>query len=362
MTRATDLFCVVNIQKDPEKSLKALRKIRPQGPLMVGEYYPGWFDSWGEPHHTGDSARIVKELGWMLDHNVSFSIYMAHGGTSFGFDAGANFNPPFTPEITSYDYDAPISEAGWATPKFYALRKLFSQHLNPGEKLPDVPPRNPVIKIAPIELNECAPLFANLPEPKNSVHPQPMEMLNQAHGAILYRTQLPAGGAARLRITELNDYGLVFLDGKKIATLDRRLKQDSVELPARTAPETLDVLVDSFGHVNYGHNMGDRKGITDKVELETSAATNELTGWNIFSLPFDDAEISRAEIQPGQNKFAGFLSRHFFTGANWRHLFGYEFLGQRHGLGQRPQPWPLLEHRPAADALLSRAVAENRPQ
>jgi beta-galactosidase len=292
-----DLFCVVNIGRNPEKGLQALRAIRSSGPLMVGEYYPGWFDSWGEPHHTGSTTNIVAELDWMVSHNVSFSIYMAHGGTTFGFDAGANYLPPFTPEITSYDYDAPISEAGWATPKFYALRELFSKHLNPGETLPDVPSPNPTIEIAPIKLSECAPLFANLPPPKKVEHPKPMEAFDQAHGAILYRTQLPAGEAAQLRITELHDYALVFLDGKKISTLDRRLNQNSVRLPVRSAPANLDLLVDTFGHVNYGNKMGDLKGITDKVELETEAATNVLAGWQVFNLPFDNRELGRLKFK-----------------------------------------------------------------
>ncbi len=306
-----DLFCVVNIGRNPQKGLQALRKIRPGGPLMVGEYYPGWFDSWGQPHHTGGTTNIVAELDWMLSHNVSFSIYMAHGGTSFGFDAGANYFPPFTPQITSYDYDAPISEAGWATPKFYALRELFSKHLNPGESLPDVPSPVPAIEIAPIALSECAPLFANLPSSKKVVHPKPMEAFDQPHGAILYRTQLPAGEAAQLRITELHDYALIFLDGKQISTLDRRLNQDSIRLPARATSATLDALVDSFGHINYGRMMGDRKGITDKVELETDAVTNVLAGWKVFNLPFDSRELGRLRFKTSATPLPAFYRGSF---------------------------------------------------
>jgi beta-galactosidase len=305
-----DLFCVVNIQRDPRKSLKALRTVRPQGPLMVGEYYPGWFDSWGEPHHTGDTKRIVKELKWMLNHNVSFSIYMAHGGTTFGFDAGANC-PPFAPEITSYDYDAPISEAGWATPKFYALRRLFARHLNPGETIPDVPPTNPVIQIAPIQFKECAPLFDNLPPAKTAAQPEPMELLNQAHGCILYRTQLPAGPAAQLQIIQLHDYGLIFLNGKKIATLDRRLNQNSVKLSAHSEPMTLDILIDTFGHINYGHEMGDFKGITQTVELESSGKTNDLTGWQIVNLPLNATELATLNFGSGATDMPAFYRASF---------------------------------------------------
>jgi beta-galactosidase len=305
-----DIFCAVNFGGDPEKNLQTLRDVRAKGPLMISEFYPGWFDSWGKSHHTGETASLVKDLGWMLEHNVSFSLYMAHGGTSFGFNAGAN-SPPFSPQVTSYDYDAPISEAGWDTPKFYALRELFLKHLAPGERLPAAPARNPVIRISPIQFKKCAPLFANLPAPKNDLRPQPMEMYDQPHGAILYRTQLPAGNASELRITQPHDYCLIFLDGKKIATFDRRLDQDTIQLPARTAPATLDLLVDTFGHINYGRDICDPKGITRKVELKTGVVTKEITGWQIFNLPFDDAEIATLKFKNGKTDLPAFYRGSF---------------------------------------------------
>lgn len=300
-----DLFCVVNFGSNPETNFKPLRDIRPKGPLMCGEYYPGWFDSWGKPHHTGESGRIVKELGWMMDHNASFSIYMVHGGTSFGFTAGAN-SPPFSPQTTSYDYDAPISEAGWDTPKFFALRELFLKHLALGETLPDVPKRNPLIQIPPLKFAECAPLSANLPVAKHDVQPKCMELYDQPHGAILYRTKLPAGGDALLKITELRDYGLVFINGKKLATLDRRHGQNSVKLPARTGETTLDLLIDTFGHVNYGGQIHDRKGITEKVELVAGTNTQVLSGWDVFNLPMDQAQLAGLKFKKAMTDVPAF--------------------------------------------------------
>ena len=291
-----DLFCVVNFGGDPAANFKALRAIRPSGPLMCGEYYPGWFDSWGKSHHVGDPARIVKEIGWMLEHNASFSIYMVHGGTSFGFTAGANC-PPFAPQVTSYDYDAPISEAGWDTPKLHALRELFLKHLSRGETLPDVPPRQPVITIAPIQFPEAAPLFANLPASKEFEHPVFMEMLDQPHGAILYRTRLTAGAGEKLVIQELHDYGLVFLNGRKIGTLDRRHNQNTTLLPTRDGENTLDLLVDTFGHVNYGGYIHDPKGITEKVTILTAGESRELTGWRIYNLPLDERELAALRFE-----------------------------------------------------------------
>lgn len=305
-----DIFCVVNFGSNPEANFESLRAIRAKGPLMCGEYYPGWFDSWGKPHHTGDSGRIVKELGWMLDHNASFSIYMVHGGTSFGFTSGAN-SPPFAPQTTSYDYDAPISEAGWDTPKFHALRELFLKHLAPGESLPDVPKRNAVIQIPAINFDEVAPLFANLPTSRRDEDLKPMELYDQAHGAILYRTQLPTGGDALLRITELHDYGLVFIDGKKIATLDRRHNQNSVKLPARASAVTLGLLIDTFGHVNYGGQIHDRKGITERVELVANNATQVLRGWDVFKLPLDQEQLAHLKFAKGATDLPAFHRARF---------------------------------------------------
>jgi beta-galactosidase len=312
-----DLFCVVNFGGGPEGNFRALRAIRPKGPLMCGEYYPGWFDSWGKPHHTGDTARLVREIGWMLEHNASFSIYMVHGGTSFGYTAGANC-PPFSPQSTSYDYDAPISEAGWDTPKFHALRELFLKHLAPGETLPEVPARKPVISLAPFELSEVAPLAANLQNlatARPDEQPHCMESYDQPHGLILYRTQLPAGPSGLLRITELHDYALIFLNGQKIATLDRRRNQNTVTLPDHSKTvTTLDLLVDTFGHVNYGGYLHDRKGITEKVELVAAGQTSELSGpgrWTIFNLPLEPPDLARLKFQSGSTEQPAFYRATF---------------------------------------------------
>ncbi len=305
-----DLFCVVNFGSDPERNFQALRAVRPTGPLMCGEYYPGWFDSWGQPHHVGDTARIVKEIGWMLEHQASFSIYMAHGGTSFGFSAGANCLP-FAPQVTSYDYDAPISEAGWDTPKFHALRELFLQHLAPGETLPDVPPRNPVIPIAPLKLDEVAPLLANLPAAKKENRLKYMELYDQPHGGILYRTQLPPGGTALLKLTELHDYGVVLLDGQRLATLDRRHNRNTVPLPARTNMATLDMLIDTFGHVNYGRYIQDRKGITEEVELVVGNVPYSLSRCEVFNLPLDASELAALKFTNGVTDLPAFYRAMF---------------------------------------------------
>ena len=282
-----DIFCVVNFGSDPEECFQALREVRPTGPLMNGEYYPGWFDSWGKPHHTGSIERVRDEIRWMLDHRASFSIYMVHGGTSFGTWSGANC-PPFSPQTSSYDYDAPISEAGWDTPKYYELRNLLSNYLEEGEVLPDVPARNPVITIPGFTLNESAPIMENLPVPIHSGAPLNFEKLDQPFGMVLYRTSMEPGAPCTIKITEMHDFALVFLDGSQIATLDRRKGQNTFDLPGRKSPVSLEILVEAMGRVNYGRYLHDRKGITEKVELIIGTDTAEMTGWDMFRLPLGD--------------------------------------------------------------------------
>ena len=276
-----DLFPVVNFGSDPQGAFKALREILPAGPLMCGEFYPGWFDTWGAPHHLGNSERYLTDLEYMLKAGASFSIYMAHGGTTFGFWTGAD--RPFKPDTSSYDYDAPISEAGWTTEKFFKTRELFAKHLLPGETIPEPPAKNPLISIAPIEVKEFAPLFSNLPKPRADMKPRNFEAYDQNFGCIVYRTKVPAGPAATLQADAIHDIGQVFLNGERAGFTDRRSRNFKVQLPERTAEATLDILVEAMGRVNFGPEVHDRKGILGAVTL----GEKQLTGWEIFNLPLD---------------------------------------------------------------------------
>ncbi len=276
-----DLFHVVNFGSNPGQGFDALRKIQPKGPLMCGEFYPGWFDTWGAPHHVGNTGAYLKDLETMLTRNGSFSIYMAHGGTTFGLWAGCD--RPFKPDTSSYDYDAPISEAGWATEKFHKTRALFSRHLLPGEALPEIPRANPVIAFAPVRATAVAPLFDNLPPALEDASPRGMEAYDQGFGCILYRTAAPAGPAAALEAARVADFGFVYLDGKPAGVLDRRQPGGKVRVPERVKAATLDILVEPMGRVNFGREMNDPKGLQAPVKLAGQA----LTGWKVFCLPLD---------------------------------------------------------------------------
>ncbi|MEO6992744.1 MAG: beta-galactosidase, partial [Lacunisphaera sp.] len=299
-----DLFPVVNFGSDPQGAFKALREILPKGPLMCGEFYPGWFDTWGAPHHLGNSPRYLADLGYMLDAGASFSIYMAHGGTTFGFSTGAD--RPFKPDTSSYDYDAPISEAGWVTSKFEQTRALMAKHLLPGETLPDPPARNPVIAIAPVVATGVAPIFSNLPVPLIDDQPRTMEAYDQGYGCILYRTQIPAGPEASVEATAIHDIGQVFLDGKRLGFTDRRSRNYRVQLPARAHAATLDILVEAMGRVNFGVEVHDRKGIHGPVSLIVAGKDPiELRGWQIFRLPLDAAMLKSLKFEEWKDNPTG---------------------------------------------------------
>ena len=289
----TNLFQAGNFGSDVKNNFAKVRKIQPVGPLICSEFYPGWFDTWGQPHHLGKPENYLPNLKLMLDMDASFSIYMAHGGTTFGLWSGCD--RPFKPDTSSYDYDAPISEAGWATPKFFATRELLAKYLLPGETLPPVPATNPVVAFAPVELKEVAPIFDNLPAAIEDETPRNMEAYDQGYGCILYRTKIPAGAATTLEAAAIHDFGYVFIDGKRVGILDRRSANAKISLPAREKESQLDILVEPMGRINFGPEMSDRKGIIAPVKLGGEI----LKGWEIFNLPLDDKMVGGLKFQPG---------------------------------------------------------------
>ena len=283
-----DLIWTVNFGTgaDIDKQFAKLREVRPETPLMCSEFWSGWFDHWGRKHETRPGEVMVEGLKEMLDKGISFSLYMTHGGTTFGWWGGAN-NPAYSAMCSSYDYDAPISEAGWTTDKYFALRDMLKNYLQEGEKLPDVPQALPVMEVPAIKFTQIAPLINNLPTPKQTEDIKPMEKFDQGWGTILYRTSLPEEVKAGtiLRITEQHDWTQVFADGKLLARLDRRAGEQEVVLPALKAGTQLDLLVEAMGRVNFDKSIHDRKGITEKVELVNGKDIEALKNWTVYNFP-----------------------------------------------------------------------------
>ena len=280
---------------DVLKQFRRLRELRPDSPMMCSEYWSGWFDGWGSKHETRPAAAMVSGIRTMLENDISFSLYMTHGGTSFAWWAGAN-NKGFAPDCTSYDYDAPISEQGRATEKYYELRSLLQQYSK--EKLPSVPKPIPVISIPTITFTEMMPLLraGNMPTAINSRDLQPMEHYNQGYGSILYTTTLPAVKAGTLlRINDLCDYGIIYLGDDEIGRFYRGNSDDGKgECLLRIDKDiaegtTLDIFVEAMGRINYSRLIHDRKGITNKVELITTQGKDELTynlkEWQTYLFP-----------------------------------------------------------------------------
>ena len=284
-----DLLWTINFGTgaDIDAQFKKLKALRPDTPLMCSEFWSGWFDHWGRKHETRNSAAMVKGIRDMLDRNISFSLYMTHGGTTFGWWGGAN-NPAYSAMCSSYDYDAPISEAGWTTPKYTQLRELLQHYMPGNEKLPEAPAAFPVIEIPAITRWQVAPLFDNLPSPKQSRDIRPMEMFDQGWGTILYRTTLKEDLGGTLHIDEVHDWAQVFADGRLLGRLDRRHGEFALPLPEPLKKGTrLDILVEAMGRVNFDKSIHDRKGITRKVEIASSSSgqTAELKDWTVYNLP-----------------------------------------------------------------------------
>lgn len=271
-----------------DDQFRKFKELKPNSPLMCGEYWTGWFDQWGRPHETRDVNSFIGSLKDMMNRKISFSLYMAHGGTTFGQWAGANA-PAYAPTTSSYDYNAPIDEAGNPTDKFYSIRDLLKNYLQEGETLPPIP-QNPekTITIPAINFTQTANLFQNLPLAKQSENIEPMEFFDQGWGSIIYRKQIPACNHIQtLTIKEVHDWATIYINGKAMGKLDRRRGENSIEIPVQNAKFVLDILVEGMGRVNYGEAILDRKGITEKVVLSDGKTETELKDWTIYNLPVD---------------------------------------------------------------------------
>jgi beta-galactosidase len=280
-----DIHAVVNFGPGEAKAEFAkLQKFRPGRPMMSGEYWDGWFDHWGEKHQTTDAAQQAQELDWILGQRYSINLYMFHGGTSFGFMNGANWDHKnYEPDVTSYDYDSPVSESGLLTKKYFAFRDVIAKH-RPGVRIPDPPDPLPVIEVPEFLLTESASLWANLPAPIAAGHPRSMEYFGQSYGYILYRTKIKQASKGELEIQELRSYARIFVDGKPVGTLDRRKKQDRLRVEAGK-DSTLDILVEGTGRINFTTELrNERQGINGAVSLAGKALSN----WQIFPLPMND--------------------------------------------------------------------------
>ncbi|MDO5524770.1 MAG: beta-galactosidase [Prevotella sp.] len=262
-----------------DNQFKKLKELRPDAPLMCSEFWSGWFDKWGARHETRPAKDMVAGIDEMLSKGISFSLYMTHGGTSFGHWAGAN-SPGFAPDVTSYDYDAPINEYGQATEKFHILRNTLAKYSE--SKLPSVPKAPmPLISVPEFKLTRVMSLNDFVTATKDSRDILTMEDMNTGWGMIKYSTTLPdIPVKSLLTLNDCHDFAQVFVNGEYIGKIDRVRNEKTITLPKVKKGDALVILVEAMGRINFGRAVKDFKGITESVTLNADIDGDEVT-WNL---------------------------------------------------------------------------------
>lgn len=287
---------------DIDQQFRRLGELRPNAPQMCSEFWSGWFDKWGARHETRPAKAMVEGIDEMLSKGISFSLYMTHGGTSFGHWAGAN-SPGFAPDVTSYDYDAPINEYGQATPKYWELRHTMEKY-NDGGKLP-APPKAPmpVITIPKFVFTEYAPLGNGMGSSVQSRDIRSFEDMDMGWGIADYSTALPKIPVeSMLTLNEPHDFAQVFVDGKYIGKIDRVKNEKTLMLPPVEKGAELCIRIEAMGRINFGRAIKDYKGITKEVtisaEMDGHEASWNLKNWTIVPIP-DNYETAVKALSVG---------------------------------------------------------------
>ena len=297
-----DVFKTLNFGSRASEIFNAMDRFHENTPKMCTEFWCGWFDHWGEEHHTRGSDSVAGEIKDFLDIDASFNFYMFHGGTNFGFTAGANCYEEYQPTVTSPDSCAPA---------YYAVRELLLKAQNlPETELPASPELQTIGKV---ELDESTSLmsnFDNLGERHRVPLPESMEYFGQNSGMIYYETKLEQIYDPReLRVANVHDTAYVYIDGEHKATIDRRDENkvkgyDTFKFDGCTDGCTIGVLVDAMGRVNYGEHLYDRKGI-DAIRY----GNQNLMGYDVVTLPLDNPEKIDFSLEGG--KYPLFMRGHF---------------------------------------------------
>ena len=292
----------VAVGMDPAQNdaqFDAARRNNPGAPAFSSETYPGWLRHWGEGNWS--PTNLSQSIEWYMQNNKSFSLFVFHGGTNFGFTAGANTEGPgeYTADLTSYDYGSPVAENGKLMPEYEQYRNIICKYI---KNVPKPPKDIPAMETRPFKPKFIAPLDAYCVPVKAKGQPTYFEAWGQNQGLAIYKTKLPIGPAGTLEFEHLNDWAQIMLDGKIVATIYRKdVKKATVNVPERKKPVELTVLVEGMGHINFGNLMEkDRKGIYGKVTLNGK----ELKNWTVLSKPLEYSEIAAAKPVPA-NKFPG---------------------------------------------------------
>ncbi|MFT3789368.1 MAG: beta-galactosidase [Tepidisphaeraceae bacterium] len=303
-----------NFGSGAAERFRVLRKYQPAGPLVCMEYWVGWFDEWRTGKHSTRSAEeTAKELDALLAQDAHAVIYMFHGGTNFGFTAGGNLSEHFQPYVTSYDYDALLSECGDVTPKFEACRDVIHKHLKLNREKQTFAPSKKTA-YGKVKLKQSAPLDLALPKATRSATPLTMEQLGHGRGFAVYRTTLgPIYRGQPLVIRGMHDWCNVRVNGQSVATWYRRDPQPEIKLNFDTPQATLEIIVHNLARSNFGHRTNELKGITEGVYVGAPRHEERaLFGWDCFALPLEtlpaSIPFSEASHVSGPGFFRGELT------------------------------------------------------
>ena len=300
----------VAVGLDPGKKeahWKNARKHNPGVPIFSSETYPGWLRHWGEGNWKPSNLEGVVK--WYMKEGKSFNLFVLHGGTNFGFTAGANNGGKgdYRCDLTSYDYGSPINEQGHATKEYAQISKIIGKHLAPNGPLPKKPVEPAAMEIASFTPERVSGLWNLFPAAKPiKSNMMWFEAWRQNQGLAVYTTTIPAGKATEFTYEHFNDYGHIYLDGKLLKTVDRRLGgKKTVSIPARTKPAKLEILVEGMGHINFHIAMEkDRKGLFGELKLGSKV----LDKWSVAPLPLTSAPstLARNKVDTASRKGAFF--------------------------------------------------------
>ncbi len=282
-------------------------KCNPGVPAFSSETYPGWLRHWGEGNWQ-PTPGIVNNVKWFMEKGRSFGLFVVHGGTNFGLTAGANNGGPgqYQPDLTSYDYGAPIDEQGRPNEFYEPIRKEILAKLPKEAKVPEQPAEIPSMEIPPFTPQYHAGLWDQIPKAFEKTFSSPpwFEQWGQNQGMAIYQTTIPAGDAADLKFERANDYAMVYVDGVHIGILDRGTGKKSLQIPKRDKQARLDILVEAMGHINFTIGMeSDRKGLSGKVTL----GDKELKNWKVSPFPLQKLPSVKAVAKKDTGRKGAFF-------------------------------------------------------
>lgn len=296
----SNVWKTINFGSKTKESFEFFQQYQKGLPKMIMEFWIGWFDHWGYEHITRPAEELREELNYMMENDISVNFYMFHGGTNFGFMNGANYHDEQRCTVTSYDYDALLTEAGDLTPKYHLVKEILAKYSHKIKKhknhRANVINESKKYSYGDIVFTKSAGLKENLEKIGRffeSPYPLKMEEMGQNYGFIYYKTTIK-GILENLKLTiqEVRDRALVFFNGEYKGVIDRNNNQEII-LNSNEKESILEILVENMGRINYGPMMRDEKGITQGVRI----GNQFLFNWEIFSLPLDN--IEKVEFKEG---------------------------------------------------------------